>query len=215
MPPIRYSIDANWTPQQQNIIKNYAVSHQKLKNESHAIVFWLVTAVIFEYSGTEIHPTSFSNKETPSYKTSEKRLPLASSKMAEIINHQSLFIRQTIKRNDSLKTTRIGFWTSALYLVNLIIFNCSLEAIVVGRFSISWNMFMWVLQKNNIRKRQAEISPQFSPKHSNGILFFHYSFYLNTKGETVPIKKQKKTKTSKQQITVCHPQYGTFVPKFI
>lgn len=139
-----YSIDANCSPQKQNIIKNYAVSHQKLKIESPAIVFWLVTAVIFKYLGTEIHPTSFSNKEKPSYKTSEKRLPLASSKMCfisnqqaaeSIINHQSRFIIQTIKRNDSLKTAWIGFWTTTLHMVNLIIFNC-LEAIVVGRFSI-------------------------------------------------------------------------------
>lgn len=140
-----YNIKANCNLQKQGIIKNYTVSYQNLKTESPAIVFWLVTAVIFEYSGTEIHPTSFSNKETLSYKTTEKRLWLASAKMcfisnqlpAEIIKyHQGCFIIQTIKRNDSLKTAWIGFWTTALHTVNLIIFSCCLEAIVLGRFSI-------------------------------------------------------------------------------
>lgn len=34
-----YSIDTNCSPQKQNIVKNYAVSHQKQKNESPGVVF--------------------------------------------------------------------------------------------------------------------------------------------------------------------------------
>lgn len=133
------------------ILKQFVVCKSKVSSKTMQYpiktwkMFWLVTAVIFEYSGTEIHPTSFSNKETLTYKTTEKRLWLVSAKMCFISNqlpaemikyHQGRFIKQTIKRNDSLKTARIGFWTTALHTVNLIIFSCCLEAIVVGRFSI-------------------------------------------------------------------------------
>lgn len=68
--------------------------------------------------------TKKTKQKTLSYKTTEKRLWLTNTKMyfnsnqlpAECIkSYQELFIIQTIKRNDSLKTTQTCFWTTALH----------------------------------------------------------------------------------------------------
>lgn len=169
--------------------------------------------------------TKKTKQKTLSYKTTEKRLWLTNTKMyfnsnqlpAECIkSYQELFIIQTIKRNDSLKTTQTCFWTTALHCsfvpFSVVVWKLLLLADFLSQAPLSWNMLMWVSHKNNIRKRQIEISRQSSPKHCNGILFSHYCFYLNTSGETVPIKKKRNTKTNHR---VCRPRVGTFLPRFI